>query len=96
MVSFVADGQTLPDMRVECDIASSVSDPQKQRYVHEFTSLCVSDQLQDVTLRLDSDHLLKHALTPVRPPFTASLHGHPSHTSSHLRCHHDATGGSTA
>ena len=67
MVSFVADGQTLPDMRVECDIASSVSDAKKQRYVHEFTSLCISDQLQDVTLRLDSHHLLKHALTPVRP-----------------------------
>ena len=73
MVTFVADGRTLPHLRVECDLASSVSDPKKQRYVHEFTSQCISDQLQDITLRLDSDYLLQNALTPVQPATRAVL-----------------------
>ncbi len=60
-VTFVADGRTLSALRMECDFASSVKDPQKQRYIHRFSSQCVNDQPQKVSVRLDSDHLLKHA-----------------------------------
>ena len=86
VVTFVADGRTLPHLRVECDFASGGSDDaRKQRYVHEFSSQCISDQLEVVTLQLDSydGHLLENALTKVRsanPAFRPPHHHTPCMT----------------
>ena len=86
MVTFVADGRTLPHLRVECDLASSVSDAAKQRYVHEFSSQCISDQLEVITLQLDSDSVLKNALTPVwcGQPTMLRSHHHDTITCAHV------------
>ena len=76
IVTFVTEGRTLPHLRVECDLGSSVSDVKKQRYVHEFSSRCISDALEHETLILDSDkgNILENTVTPVQ--CSAALHSH--------------------